>query len=522
MKYLAYIHIIIIIGMMMACSEPHEYTEALSQAINIMKNNPDSAMRLLDSLGQHEQHFGRHFLMQYRLHRTNALNKLDMLFNSTNETHQFVNYFDTHGTPNEQMLAHYLLGRAYYDTGELPMALKCFQDATAKADTTAKDCDFVQLSRVYGQMGEILQDQRSPRKGMVMDMMAYNMANRGGDSINAVIYYWNIAEGYFMEGKYDSALYISIQASEMFISLGRPDMVAGNLPIEFDVNLRRKNYSAAKKAMDEYERHFGFFDNNGEITGGRESYYESKGRYYTGIGKLDSALFFYCKYLNVHPSIAEREEIYRGLIEIYHQKNEMDSIMKYTHLFAEANDSANILHSSVNLISDHDSTGKDVKRYVSIGIQDWYWGGLLLAALTCFIFIFYKKYIKHIKKEYDNRDTPNRLITENSLLTCDIVVKMHAYAKKDSHPKNEEWMQLSNEVIEKIPTFANKINSAEYQLTDQEQKVCMLTRTGITPSEIAIIMVLTKQRVSNIRNSINMKMFGQKGSKTLDANLKRL
>lgn len=118
MKYLAYIHIIIIIGMMMACSEPHEYTEALSRAINIMKNNPDSAMRLLDSLGQHEQHFGRHFLMQYRLHRTNALNKLDTLFHSTNETQQFVNYFDTHGTPNEQMLAHYLLGRAYYDTGE--------------------------------------------------------------------------------------------------------------------------------------------------------------------------------------------------------------------------------------------------------------------------------------------------------------------------------------------------------------------------------------------------------------------
>ena len=36
----------------------------------------------------------------------------------------YVDYFDRHGNGNDRLLAHYLLGRAYYDHGEAPMALQ--------------------------------------------------------------------------------------------------------------------------------------------------------------------------------------------------------------------------------------------------------------------------------------------------------------------------------------------------------------------------------------------------------------
>lgn len=41
----------------------------------------------------------------------------------------YVIFFDEHGTANDRLLAHYLLGRAYYDQGEAPMALECYHDA---------------------------------------------------------------------------------------------------------------------------------------------------------------------------------------------------------------------------------------------------------------------------------------------------------------------------------------------------------------------------------------------------------
>jgi lipopolysaccharide biosynthesis regulator YciM len=58
-------------------------------------------------------------------------------------------YYDRHGDANQQMRAHYLLGCAYRDMGEAPMALQCYQDAVDKADTTDTECDFSLLSRLH-------------------------------------------------------------------------------------------------------------------------------------------------------------------------------------------------------------------------------------------------------------------------------------------------------------------------------------------------------------------------------------
>ena len=81
----------------------------------------------------------KHAEMQDRLHQLNAFNRADSIFRSTDEAQALVDYFEEHGTPNEQMFAYYLLGRAYHDLHEAPMALKYFQIASERADTTATE-----------------------------------------------------------------------------------------------------------------------------------------------------------------------------------------------------------------------------------------------------------------------------------------------------------------------------------------------------------------------------------------------
>ena len=76
MKQLAYI-VILLIGLM-ACGEREEYRDALQRAEAAMGDHPDSALQILDSLGENEQEFGKHFRMQYLLHRTNAQNKTNI------------------------------------------------------------------------------------------------------------------------------------------------------------------------------------------------------------------------------------------------------------------------------------------------------------------------------------------------------------------------------------------------------------------------------------------------------------
>ena len=153
----------------------------LEQAQALMHDEPDSALMIIDSLGQHEAEFGKGFRMRYRLHRLNALNKVDTLFRSTDEAKELADYFDDHGTPNEQMLAYYLLGRAYFDIHEAPMALSCFQTASEKADTTATDCDYPQLSRVYGQMSKIFYHQNLMPQSLKCDSASVKYALQGFD-----------------------------------------------------------------------------------------------------------------------------------------------------------------------------------------------------------------------------------------------------------------------------------------------------------------------------------------------------
>ena len=96
--------------------------------------------------------------MRSSLDSINMLNRNGQPF-TIDDVQPYVHFFDDHGTANDRLLAHYLLGLAYYDHGEAPMALKCYQDAVDCADTTDADCDYAQLARVYAQMSQVFYSQ---------------------------------------------------------------------------------------------------------------------------------------------------------------------------------------------------------------------------------------------------------------------------------------------------------------------------------------------------------------------------
>ena len=66
---------------------------------------------------------GRHECMQRELAALQAMNQADSLLTNDSLAQALADWFDRHGTPNEQMEAHYLLGRTHADRGEAPAAL---------------------------------------------------------------------------------------------------------------------------------------------------------------------------------------------------------------------------------------------------------------------------------------------------------------------------------------------------------------------------------------------------------------
>ena len=55
--------------------------------------------------------------MRSELDSINVLNRTDQPF-TVQDVEPYVSFFDQHGTANDRLLAHYLLGRAYHDVDQ--------------------------------------------------------------------------------------------------------------------------------------------------------------------------------------------------------------------------------------------------------------------------------------------------------------------------------------------------------------------------------------------------------------------
>ena len=342
MKQLAYI-VILLMGLM-ACGERQEYRDVLLRAEAAMGDHPDSALQILDSLGEHEQEFGKHFRMQYLLHRTNAQNKTDVKFTSDSIAKELVDHFDSHGTTNERVLAHYLLGRAYSDMGEAPKAINSFQNAINVADTTANDFDFYTLGCVYSQMATVYHRQLLLTNEIDARKKASHYAFRAKKTQWAIYSQVMSAGAYILLNKKDSAELILKSALEQYRKHGYiRQAIPYSRPLIHLYTENPQRLAEAKTLMDQYESESDLFDEHHELPPSHRLYYYYKGKYYEGVHKLDSAEYYYRKVYRPGMSYTSLDPMYRGLLSVFSQRHQADSIAKYAQLYCMANDSSIVL-----------------------------------------------------------------------------------------------------------------------------------------------------------------------------------
>jgi len=284
---------------------------------------------------------GQYSEMRQRLDALNALNRADSVLTATerDEAQALTDYFDSHGTPNDQMLAHYLLGRCYADMHEAPMALHCYQEAITRADTLSPDCDFAQFSRVYGQSASIFYQQGLYRNQLEYTDMSIWYGWQGKDTLNALLSYAKKALAYEMLQQSDSVIIIYEDAIRQFKVYNYNKVAAG-----FSGGLAEKlvnsgeSLKAARYLLD-YESFSGYFDSKGDIAKGREVYYYAKGRYFMNIGQLDSAEYYFRKELRTGKDFNNQNAASYGLAQLFRLKHQPDSAVKYFAYSYAMNDS---------------------------------------------------------------------------------------------------------------------------------------------------------------------------------------
>ena len=320
---------IAIFAVLTACTEYHDFERRLSVADTLMNEQPDSAYRMLCAMNEEAERLPKAQRMRHLLLRSNAQNKAYVDFTSDSIGTLLVDYYDQHGTPNERMLAHYMRGCAYRDMQDQPAALRCYNDAVAAADTSMADCDYEQLSIIYGQIADIFDRRAMPDNALQAYEYAERYAWKAKDTIKVLTFLGYSSNALINQGKIEKGLKLKEHAAKRSLEMGDAQKAARIIGLCIKWYAQQGELDKAKDAMDNYEALSGYFLGNGNIESGKEDYYYIKGSYFYEKEEMDSAKYFFRKLQEEGKTHNDQYLAAWGLTQLYYWYGLPDSVAKY-------------------------------------------------------------------------------------------------------------------------------------------------------------------------------------------------
>ncbi len=563
------VYIALLLALCLACTD-RQAARRLDRAQSLADSLPAEARGILDSLRPQLSGLSRSQLMRYHLTRIQTDNLLDSTLHEDSLMRQVAEYYDDHGTANERMLAYYLLGRTYSDMGEAPQALQAFHDAIDRADTTSSDCDYRRLMLIHGQAAQLFYYQDMPKHELLELSKAQKYGFLCNDTLSAYIYYSMQAGAYEMLNMYDSVIAVTIRAYRNLQDIRYPEFAAQQLASLIYAELRKRKYNDAGKHLEEYKNNSGFIDDKGNVMQGKELYYYFKGEYYIGIHKLDSAERFFRKILSIRKDFEGLHAGYDGLFHLYLEKNQADSLSKYSVLSSSYNDSLhNQTYTSelVKMQSLYDYT-RNQQKAIRLEIESTSVKNhnrilllsLILLTLISYLIIMHIRRVKNkkiriLKERYKtqllllksakkelgellSQQSDYEQIVEKKCLLIDrlqeqlkeinselwkydmaeVEQKMFAsniyerfkeLAESIQRPSFQEWKELRQLFSENLPQFYG-ILIVKHRISIDEYDMCMLYRLNFRQKDIANLLGLNQTSMPSKRNRLFEKITGRR------------
>ena len=250
-------------------------------------------------------------------------------------------FYDRHGTANERMRAHYLLGCVYRDLGEAPRAIDCYQEAADCADTLDSDCDYRTLGCIYSQMGDVYYGQLLLANTLEARKRAIHYASLACDTIGMLSDMKLSASVYILTNRNDSAEIILRKALDLYQQYGyRQGYLLSSMMLMHVISAAPSRYEELGSLIADFDNESNLFDDNHILAPEQRMFYYYKGLFYEEEKRLDSAEYYYRKIDYPQIPYTIRNSMYNGLLSVFQKRNIVDSITKYAQLYCEVNDSS--------------------------------------------------------------------------------------------------------------------------------------------------------------------------------------
>lgn len=120
-----------------------------------------------------------------------------------------------------------------------------------------------------------------------------------------------------------------------------------------------------------------------------------------------------------------------------------------------------------------------------------------------------RRQLKERRKLYEEMGTVNAVKRQFYDRETDEMIRRNVRNEKPL--KEKEWQEIEAKVAEKMPGFRERLNEV-YQFSEQEYRICILIKMGVSPSEISTLMATSRSNVSQTRQRMQKKVFNGRGS----------
>ena len=566
--------IYMLIFMSLSSCSNRKYEQAITRADNLMELSQDSArsaLAILDSIRPDLSKMSKSTQMRYQLVYAKGMNKGYVDFTTDSLMKEIVDYYDNHGTCQQQMLAHYLLGCVYRDLGDSPASLSCYNDAVEKVDTTSSDCDYKLLTRVYEQQGALFLSQSMPQNALSAYQKAEKYAWIAKDTLSAVLSYEHLGNIYEYMDNMNKVIEVYENASRRYRQYGYPVQAARALGGAIQALILTKQYAKAKKYMDVFEAESGYFQKDSCYSYINYSHYYYLKGLYCLESHSDSAKYWFTKCQEFAKTNNNKSFSAYAWYLYYIKHQQMDSVAKYSEQAFAYNDSANLdmerdLMQKMQAIYDYDrwknvahneeikATRANLTLLVSILVSV---SVIIIGILTFLVYRKKRKLELQEKEEQENlirqqiyntkqelellrtvndrkiadvikekEQTINKLkedlkdirdkYSNSSLSDVDILLKESSIYRRikylELHPKEtmreNDWIELEETIEQLIPSFIPLLKN---RLNVMAYRICLLVKLEISTSSIAILLGLSSSAISKNRKVMLEKLCGRSG-----------
>lgn len=554
---------LVLLFVLIACDSRTSLTQMFDSIDSLASSQqPQKALEALDNISPMYASMDKGERMKYEFLYVKAKAKNYESIAHDSVIVDLADYYHNKGNNKEKMEAYYILGIYYKQKGDAPRALVSFSKSLQYADSARNIRD---MMLVHGMLQEVYEEG-----GMYTDArremkLAANYGLKCKDTLAALIYKEFEPWYYLQIRDFDS---VEIAANRIYkrstqVKYGRPN----TLVLSYSVlsQLEKKNWKKAKRYMDIYERNFA--DPTVNTKGRSAILYDYKAKYYAGIGKLDSALHF------IHLQQRNRclnnsEQVFRNYMNVYCAMGKVDSVNKYANLFCLCNDSAkaNLYAERVTQIkSMYDYTQQQEEAFRQRSKSHRLMAALMLVAslgvivVLSLVMLISRNRRRHAEamriehNEYARLSARYEMVLEQQnmlmlkeseksemydllqqeleglrqnmatvsatrnkesqkMMEAAAVERLRELIAAGGHPSDEEWKELSKVFEEYDNGFSKWLADQSGKLNRREMRLCMLSRLHFQPSEAAVLLVTTRQNVTNMRSRMMPKVFGEEGS----------